>query len=114
MKRTVGDVPLWKENERFTSARGHHGEELGRTKSVEAPKSTGRVSPLYCSLKKDAKVRPEKRRQSPYFNSSCSRERRPNTGFWARSSYGLPSLTWCPHPVARAAALDGAISKRSW
>ena len=29
MKRTVGDVPLCKENERFTSARGHHEGKSG-------------------------------------------------------------------------------------
>ena len=34
------------------------GMELERTKSVEAPKSTEYVSPLYRSLKNDAKVRP--------------------------------------------------------
>ena len=29
MKRTVGDVPLCEENERFVSARGYHEEEVG-------------------------------------------------------------------------------------
>ena len=37
--------------------------KLRHTKSVEAPKFTGYVSPLYRSLKNDANARPEKRRQ---------------------------------------------------
>ena len=72
----------------------------------------GYVSPLYCSLKKDAKVRPKGRGQSSDLNSPCSRARRPSTEFWTRSSYGLSSLTWCLHPVARAAALGGVIDQR--
>jgi len=58
MKQTVCDIPLlWRTSAPFqlrvTTRR------LRRTKSVEALKSTGYVSPLYCSLKNDANVRPE-------------------------------------------------------
>lgn len=59
LKPTVGNIALRKEMEGFTSTRRCARIGLIRTKSVEAPKSAGYVSPLYCSLKKDAKVRPE-------------------------------------------------------
>lgn len=59
MERTVADVPLHEENEHFVQLGSTTRRMLRRTKSVEAPKSTGYVRPLYCSLKKDAKVRPE-------------------------------------------------------
>ena len=33
-------------------------------------------------------------------------EREPNTEFWMSSSYAWLALTWCLHPLARAAALE--------
>ena len=62
MKQTVGHVPLCKRASVSLQLRGDTRMRLERTKSVEAPKSRGHVSPLYRSLKNDANVRPEERR----------------------------------------------------